>query len=270
MAQQSDAMAALAAKAQPAAPVAAAPQPQAQPAPDQQDQDADAETAPKEPETPATANIKRDYGVLNEKLIALFDGSGVKRSFTVPYVAGQETGDHVQAVGKAATQVGGFAKNVMMSAHAHSSGAKYGDGNGQTVGHPADKLRSTIIPKNDEKATAVIVAAQKLLKDLESVTPKNEKAHSQTAMNQLGVVKKTNGEGMNLLDFGVFMINLAFLPLQALARAHARVHPSGNPLKHQPARKHWQAGAGAQPPQAGAQPQIPAAPATQPPAPEAQ
>jgi hypothetical protein len=109
-----------------------------------------------------------------------------------------------------------------------------------------------IIPKDDENAKAVIVAAQKLLNDLESVTPKNEQSHVQVAKNQLAVVKKTNGEGMNLLDFDAFMINLFFKPMQALARAHARVHPSGNPLRHQPARETMQQ------PQAAVQPGQPA------------
>ena len=33
-----------------------------------------------------TVHLKNDYSKLNEALVKLFDESGVKRSFTVPYV----------------------------------------------------------------------------------------------------------------------------------------------------------------------------------------
>ena len=43
-----------------------------------------------------TVNLKKAYSALNEKLAKLFDESGVRRSFTVPYIEGQEMKDHIK------------------------------------------------------------------------------------------------------------------------------------------------------------------------------
>src|ERR1700687_2434540 len=109
-----------------------------------------------------TVHLKNDYSKLNEAIIRVFDEGGVKRSFTVPYINGQEMKDHINAVGEAAQGTGGLTKNLIMSAH-HSSGKGWGSDAGHTVGHPTDKLRQTIIPKDDENAKAAIAAAQKMI-----------------------------------------------------------------------------------------------------------
>ena len=210
-----------------------------------------------------TVNLQKNFSVLNEKLIKLFDESGVKRSFTVPYINGQEMHEHITAVGQAATQVGGLTKNLITTAH-RSGGKGWGNGDGHTVGHPADKLKSTIIPKDDERAKAAIAAAQKSLNDIEFLLGKDS-AEVKTAKSQLAIVKKTDGAGMNLLDFGVMLIQLMYRPTQAVARAHDQTKPGGMHPKLRPPVDESQAA-----PQGGAQPQEGAPePSAAPPAPAA-
>jgi hypothetical protein len=68
-----------------------------------------------------TVHLKNDYSKLNEALVKLFDESGVKRTFTIPYINGQELKDHINAVGATAQQSGGMTNNLILSAH-HSDG----------------------------------------------------------------------------------------------------------------------------------------------------
>lgn len=173
-----------------------------------------------------SVNLKQSYSTLNEKLIQLFDESGVKRSVTIPYIEGQSMADHIEAVGKAASQVGGLAANVAMSAH-HSGGKGYGSGDGHTVLHSADKLRSTIIPKDDESAKAVIAAAQKHLSNLEFLLGKKDPS-LQAAQGQLNLVKPTNAAGMNLFDLAMLAIGIMHKPTQAVARAHSGTKQGGH------------------------------------------
>ncbi len=174
----------------------------------------------------ATVNIKKDYSRLNELLAKLYDESGVRRSFTVPYVEGRAMADHINAVGSAAAQNGGLTGNILTSAH-HAEGKGYGSGDGQTVGHPAEKLRQTIIPKDDENAKAVIDAAQKCVNDFKFLLGDKD-PDATTAQGHLNLVKKTAGAGMNLFDFGVLMIQMMFKPTQAVARAHSGTKSGGH------------------------------------------
>ncbi len=220
----------------------------------------------------AKVNLTKTYSALNEKLVTLFDESGVKRSFTVPYVDGQDMADHIHAVGDAAGEAGGLAKNLVTTAH-HSDGKGFGSGDGHTVGHPAEKLRSTIIPEDDEKAKAVITAAQKMLDEIQRSVAPNDPA-VKTSNGQLDLVKKTDGAGMNLLDFGVMMIQLMYKPMQSAARTHASEKPGGiSPRLTPPTPAEGAGGQGTpqEPPQGGEQPQDgAAAPPAAAPAPEAQ
>jgi hypothetical protein len=163
-------------------------------------------------------NLQKSYSKLNESLIHQFDGSGVRRSFTVPYVS-EPMDAHVAAVGQAAAQAGGLTGNLLLSAH-HSDGKGFGYPEGHTVGHPSEKLRVTIIPKDDENAKATISAAQTHLNNIAKLIGDDDPA-IQTANGQLDLVKKTDGAGMNLLDFGVMMTQLMYGPNQAVARAHS-------------------------------------------------
>jgi hypothetical protein len=174
----------------------------------------------------ATVNIQKSYSALNEKLVHLFDESGVRRAFTVPYIQGQEMHEHVDAVGQAAQQSGGLGSNLVVTAH-HSDGKGYGSGDGHTVGHPVEKLRTTIIPKADEKAKDVIDAAQSHLNKLAKLLG-DDAPEIQAANHQLALVKQTDGAGMNLLDFGTMMTQLMFRPTQAVARAHSGTKEGGH------------------------------------------
>jgi hypothetical protein len=173
-----------------------------------------------------STNLQKSYSMLNEKLIKLFDESGVRRSFTVPYVEGQATDEHVNSVGRVALDAGGLSNNLVLTAH-HSNGKGFGSGDGHTTGHPAESLRNTIIPKDDEHAKAAIDAAQKHLNNMEKLLGKDDPT-IQTAQGQLSMVKKTDGVGMNLLDFGVMMTQIMFKPMQAIARAHSGTKEGGH------------------------------------------
>ena len=175
---------------------------------------------------PETVNLQRSYSKLNESLANQFDQSGVWRSFTVPYIDGQSMSDHIAAVGQVAAQSGGLTNNLLTTAH-HSDGKGWGSGDGHTVGHPSDKLRSTIIPKDDEKAKETISAAQQHLNNVKKLIGDGDPA-VKTAQSQLDLVKTADGAGMNLLDFGVMMTQIMYGPNQAVARAHSGTKDGGH------------------------------------------
>jgi hypothetical protein len=173
-----------------------------------------------------SVSLNKSYSALNEALIHLFDESGIKRSVTIPYVEGQSMADHVNAVGQAANQVGGLAANIAMSAH-HSGGRGYGSGEGHTVLHSADKLRSTIIPAKSEPAKNAIAAAQTHLNNLEFLLGKTD-PNLQAAQSQLNLVKPTEAAGMNLFDLAMLVIGIMHKPTQAVARAHSGTKKGGH------------------------------------------
>lgn len=170
-------------------------------------------------------NLQKSYSALNESLAKTFDESGVHRSFTVPYIDGQGMDEHVAAVGQAASQSGGLTNNLVTSAH-HSEGRGWGTGDGHTIGHPSDDLRATIIPDDDENAKATIQAAAKHLSNVEKLIGDDQSV--KVAKSQLDLVKKTDGAGMNLLDFGVMMTQIMYAPNQAVARAHQGTKAGGH------------------------------------------
>jgi len=204
-----------------------------------------------------TVNLQKSYSALNEKLVELFDSLGVRRSFTVPYIEGQDTDEHIRGVAQAASQTGGLTQNLVTTAH-HSTGKGWGTGEGHTVGHPGDALRSTVIPKDYPQAKAAIKAAQKHLDNVSTFLGEDDPA-VKTAQGQLDLVKSTDAAGMNLLDFGVMMIQVMHAPNQAIARAHNGTKPDA----HHPVPTPPRGGAAA--PQ-----EQPEAPAGAPAAPEAQ
>lgn len=173
-----------------------------------------------------TVHLKNDYSALNEALVKLFDEAGVKRSFTIPYINGQEMAEHINSVGAAAKQAGGMTNNLLMSAH-HSSGKGWGSDQGHTVAHPAEKLRQTMIPKDDENAKAAIADAQKLVNDLKFLLGDDDPT-VQTAQGHLNLVKPTFGAGMSLFDFGSLMIAMMQKPIQAAAQKHSGTKPGGH------------------------------------------
>lgn len=220
--------------------------------------------------------------MLNESLTKLFDESGVRRTFTVPYVQNQPMADHVNAVSQVAAQSGGLTGNMITSAH-HSTGKGWGSGDGHTVGHPTDKLRTAIIQKDDPHAKAAVDAAQKHINNLKFLLGDSEPS-IQTAQSQLDLVKKTDGAGMNLLDFGGMLTQIMLRPMQAVARAHSGTKKDGHSPKLRapeaaaaPSGQESQAepqggaqGGGAAPTAQPAAPEAAAAPAGAPAAPQAQ
>src|SRR5258708_3881357 len=150
--------------------------------------------------------LQAAYSRLNESLTKLFDESGVRRTFTVPYVDG----------------------------------------------HSADKLRTTIIPKGDENAKAAISAARVYLDGIEQLVGEKDQT-VRTAKGQLALVAKTNGQGMNLQDFGVMMIQLTHGPTQAVAKAYSKVHPDGAAPHMRAPKQQQQAPEGQEPAQGATQ-----------------
>ena len=163
-------------------------------------------------------NVQKSFSAVNESLVRLFDESGVRRTFTVPYIEGQEMADHIKSVSDAAQQAGGLGANLLMTAH-HSDGKGYGSGDGHTTGHGAENLRNAIVPKGDKNAKAVIDAAQTHLNNIGKLIG-NDNPAVKTATNQLALVKKTDMAGMNLFDAGVFISQILHPVNQAISRAH--------------------------------------------------
>lgn len=171
-------------------------------------------------------NLQKSYSSMNESLIKLFDESGVRRTFTVPYLEGQPMDEHVQSVGQTAAQSGGMTNNLILSAH-HSTGKGWGSGEGHTVAHPSEKLRTTTIRPKDEHAKAAIDAAQSHLNGLGKLLGEDNPA-VQTAQSQLNLVKRSDGAGMTLLDFGVLLTQIMYPAHQAIARAHSGTKEGGH------------------------------------------
>jgi len=111
--------------------------PQAAPAP-AQDQDDDATTLPEEP-SGAPVNLHKAYSLLNERLAELFDHSGVKRNFAVPYVKGQDIGEHTDSLSAVLPSVGGITRNLLLTYH-HAGKKGWGSEDGETTAHSSDKL----------------------------------------------------------------------------------------------------------------------------------
>jgi hypothetical protein len=206
-----------------------------------------------------TVNLKKSFANLNERLAKVFDENGVRRSFTVPYVKGQDMGTHIQAVGQVADDSGGLTNNLVTSAH-REGGKGWNSDEGETVGHPGDALRSTLIVKGDENAIAALQAAQKHLNNLRFLLGDDDSSVMQ-AQGQLDLLKKSDGVGMNLLDFGVMLLQSLYAPMQAAARAHQGTKPEGH--SPQLTAPEAEQASGDQEAAAGGQEQEPAAPEAQ-------
>jgi hemin uptake protein HemP len=170
-------------------------------------------------------DLQKSYSKLNESIVKLFDESGVRRSLNVPYVDGENMDAHIAAVGTAAGDAGGIPSNLLISRH-HSDGKGWGSGDGATTGFPADRLRTTLIPKDDENAKASISAAQKHINNMASLLGKDNPV-IQTSQGQLNLVKKTDAQGMNLLDLGTLLTQIMYRPTQLLAKTHAATKSGG-------------------------------------------
>jgi hypothetical protein len=161
-------------------------------------------------------NLKKSYAKLNEKLAAAFDGMGVRRGFTIPYVEGHSMADHINAINQVTGEHGGLANFLLQTYH---TDGKWGSGDGETVGHPVDRLRSTVIPKDDKGAKEAIEAAQDHINNFKKLLGDDD-ADVTTAQRQLDLVKATDGTGMNAFEFGVFLQNIMLRMTQKVGRMY--------------------------------------------------
>jgi hypothetical protein len=179
-------------------------------------------------------NLHKAFSKVNEALTAVNDGLGVHRSFSVPYVDGQATNEHINAVGAAGAEAGGLMANLLTTAH-RSGGRGYGSGDGETVGYNAAKLRETLVPENSELAIKAIGATKHFLSLAASLLgDKNPKILS--ARSVLHLIDETNGEGMNLLDFNIALQSLVTPVLKAVAKAHSGKKSGGHSARLRPPR----------------------------------
>lgn len=174
-------------------------------------------------------NLQKSLSKTNASLIHLLDQSGVRRSFTVPYIDGQEMADHVDAVNQAVKAAGGLGANLLTTAH-HSDGKGFGSGDGHTVAHGAEELRGAIIPKDDKNAKAVLEAAQTHLNNIGKLLGEDNPV-VKTANSQLALAKKSDGRGMSLFDFGVLITQVMAKPNQAISQAFSGAKEGGHSAK---------------------------------------
>lgn len=202
------------------------------PAPQPQSDDQTASTQDSDASLPTdgskeSINLHRAFSRLQERITKLADGVGVRRSLTMPHVKNQDMGDHIQAIGQALAERGGLTANLLSVSH-----SKYGEDGGVTVAHPADKLRSTIIPKDSAPAKAAISAAKSFVSDAEKLIG-NDKT-IQIAKSQLALIGKHDGEGMTAVDLMIALQNIPYPVIQSIARGHNGTKEGGHSAKRRP------------------------------------
>ena len=206
---------------QPQAP--AQPQDQTQTAPAAQPDDSTQDGNISLPENPAvagTTNLHRAFSKLNESLVKLADECAVKRSATIPHQDGQPMDQHIADVARVLNTTGGLTANLILATH-----SKFGPDGGATVAYPAEKLRQTIIPKDDANAKAAIAACRNFISKVEGLI--GETPETKLAKSQLALVGKQDGSGMSLADLLVALINIPAASIRAVARAHSEVKHDG-------------------------------------------
>ena len=166
-----------------------------------------------------SVNLRKSYSKLNEKLAAAFDGLGVRRMATVPYVSGGDDAEHINAVQQVIQQSGGTLANYMPTSFHKGEGKGHGSADGETALHPTDKLRSTIVPKDSKVAKEAIEAAQEHINNFKELLGKDDPTVL-TAQNQLNLVRRSDAAGMNLFDLGVMLQTLPFKMTQKVAKLH--------------------------------------------------
>jgi hypothetical protein len=165
----------------------------------------------------APVSLQKAYSLINERLCQLFDASGLKRSFSIPYLKNQETADHVNSIGQKLQEVGGVTKNFILTFH-HAGGKGWHSEDGMTVGHPIDSLKKTLITKEKPEAIAALSATKSFLNKMSGLI--GDTKTLDVAKSQLAMVGRQKGEGMDLMDFGSALIALVSPPLQEIARTH--------------------------------------------------
>lgn len=198
-----------------------------------------------------SVNLRKSYSKLNEKLAATFDGLGVRRMATVPYVEGNNDADHINAVQAVIQQSGGTLANYLASSFHKGEGKGHGSADGETVLHPTDKLRSTIVPKDSKVAKEAIEATQEHINNFKELLGKDDPTVL-TAQNQLNLVKRSDAAGMNLFDLGVMLQTLPFKMTQKVAKLHGAAN-ANTPADQQGAEAQPEGGESQPEAQGGAQ-----------------
>src|ERR1700680_1093034 len=180
------------------------------------EQDADSTNLPDDENAVAGEGVtlQRAYSKLNSAVTALFDGLGVRRSATVAHVAGESMSDHIDAVSKVLPTIGGVTANLSTATH-----TKHDPNGGATVLHPADKLRSTIVPKDNDLAKAAINACRSFVNKVESLV--DETPEVKMAKSQLALISKQDGAGMSSFDLGAALLSVPGPLIQLVARLHS-------------------------------------------------
>jgi hypothetical protein len=166
-------------------------------------------------------NLHTSVAQVNENLVRLNDSLGVRRAFSTPFVDGEAMGDHIKSVSAAANQHGGITK-VLLSSYHHEGKRGWNSSDGETVGHPVDKLQNTIIPKDFAPAIKAIGAVRTLVTKAASIVGDKEPSVTKSR-SQLKLLSAANGAGMNLFDFNALVQFLVFPVIQAVSRAHHAV-----------------------------------------------
>ena len=175
----------------------------------------------------APVKIAKGYSDLNEKITELFDGLGVHRSATIPHIEGQEPAEHIAAVGKILSTVGGMTANLLSASH-----TAYGKNGGATCAFPVQKLQETIIPAKSELAKDAIDACKSFVNGCARLIGDKDPL-VQVAKNQLQIISRFDGQGMTAFDLGVGLINIPTLLIQRVAKLHSGTKDGG----HHPLRR---------------------------------
>jgi len=166
----------------------------------------------------APVSLQKAYSLLNERICQLFDASGVRRNFSIPYLKNQSTADHVASLSQQLPKFGGVTKTFISTFH-HAGGKGWHSEDGSTTGHPIESLKKTIITKDNPDAIAALSAAKSFLNKISGLIGDTKSV--QTAKSQLAMVGKQKGAGMDLMDFGSALIALVTEPLGEIARMHS-------------------------------------------------
>jgi len=197
--------------------------------PNPEDQSADTEngsdSGPDDDTSETPVKIQQAFSKLNLALTKLADENGVRRSATIPYVHGAAQHEHLQAVGDALKSAGGLSGNLLTTHH-HAEGRGWGSGDGSTQAWPIDKLRQTVITKDDKNAIGALSAARSFISKVESLI--GEVPEVLKAKSKLNIVGKHEMAGVTLSDAIIALLQIVHSPYQALARSHSSAHPDGS------------------------------------------
>jgi hypothetical protein len=164
-----------------------------------------------------SVNLKRAFSKLHGSVAVLFDSLGIRRNATIPHSAGEEMHEHINAVGKVLTQVGGATRNFATATH-----TEHDPNGGATILHPSDELRKTVVPKDSPEATKAIQAARSFVNKVASLIGDDDRA-VQVAKSQLALIAKNDGAGMTAWDIGAALLSIPSPLIQKLTRMHAVV-----------------------------------------------